>query len=225
MIETKCTQYRDVNCPKFVISFQFSNSIMFVTVWTSYNDVLINKGLFECSFIIITFMNMSQHFWLGQLEDCASIEIKHSILIHNILDFADALKHNSTLKSLKVINSLHFHYITIRHEGTRAIAEALKVNSSLTSLNLEHNSIQYMGAITIADALKINSSLTSLNRDLNSIHVNGARAIADALKVNSSLTSLNLKYNSIQNEGAIAIADALKVNPCLTSLNLNLNLI
>jgi hypothetical protein len=85
-------------------------------------------------------MKMSQQFWLGQLGDRSSFELKRIVLMYNLVTFVDALKHNSTLKSLKVISeSSDFYEMTIIHEGTRAIAEALKVNSSLTALNLYYN--------------------------------------------------------------------------------------
>ena len=106
--------------------------------------------------------------------------------------------------------------------GATAIANALKVNSSLTSLNLTGNN--YIGGATgataIADALKVNSSLTGLSLNSTFIGDTGAIAIADALKVNSSLTGLSLEYNSIRSSGGTAIADALKVNSSLRTLSL-----
>ena len=55
-------------------------------------------------------------------------------------------------------------YIKIREEGAEALAEALKINSSLTVLHLNDNyKIGYKGIKALADALKFNSSLTYLD--------------------------------------------------------------
>jgi len=107
--------------------------------------------------------------------------------------------------------------------GAKAIAEALKVNSSLTELDLHINSIGDEGGKAIAEALKGNSSLTTLYLLSNSIGAEGGKAIAEALTVNSSLTWLNLESNSIGDEGGKAIAEALRVNSSLKMLNLLYN--
>ena len=65
-------------------------------------------------------------------------------------------------------NSIGGHYnddsnIIATHEGPSAIANALKVNVSLTSLNLSCNGIGGEGAKSFAEALRGNASLTSLN--------------------------------------------------------------
>ena len=48
------------------------------------------------------------------------------------------------------------------NEGIIAIAEALKVNSSLKSLYFEGGVIRYEAAFAIAEALQVNSTLISL---------------------------------------------------------------
>ncbi|KAL0250912.1 hypothetical protein GEMRC1_000126 [Eukaryota sp. GEM-RC1] len=129
-------------------------------------------------------------------------------------------------KALKVnssVTSIDLQGGSIGDEGVRALAEALKVNVSVTNINLSRNSIEFEGVIALAEALKVNSSVTSVNLSGNSIKAEGAIALADALKVNSSVTSVNLSGNSIKAEGAIALADALKVNSSVTSVNLSGN--
>jgi hypothetical protein len=54
------------------------------------------------------------------------------------------------------------------------------------------------GGAALADALKVNSTLTTINLDRNSIGDEGYAALADALKVNSTLTTINLFDNSIE---------------------------
>jgi Leucine Rich repeat len=61
-------------------------------------------------------------------------------------------------------------WITLDLTGNK-IADALKVNSTLTSLHLNDNQIQSFGAIVIADALEVNSTLTLLHLNGNNIGV------------------------------------------------------
>jgi len=104
--------------------------------------------------------------------------------------------------------------------GARAIADALRVNSTLHALSLENNDIGDDSARAIADALRVNSILQSLNLKLNYIGDDSARAIADALRVNSTLHALSLENNDIGDDGALAIAETLRVNSTLKELDL-----
>ncbi|KAL0239373.1 hypothetical protein GEMRC1_009481 [Eukaryota sp. GEM-RC1] len=88
---------------------------------------------------------------------------------------------------------------------------------------LSNNSIVPEGAIAIAEALKVNSSVSHIHVSYNSIGNEGAIAIAEALKVNSSVSTIYLYNNSIGNEGAIAIAEALKVNSSVSKIILDIN--
>ena len=107
--------------------------------------------------------------------------------------------------------------------GIFALAEALKVNRSLTCLDISCNEIGAEGGVAIAEALVVNSSLTSLDLQANNIGAKGGVAIAEALKANGSLRSLNLATNNIGQEGGAAIAKALKVNSSLTSIDVGGN--
>ncbi|KAF9928709.1 hypothetical protein BGZ67_006820, partial [Mortierella alpina] len=89
------------------------------------------------------------------------------------------------------------------------LAVALKTNSILTTL-VFHNSIESDGMKVLAEALKINKTLTNLNLQGNAIGVNGERALAEALKINKTLTNLNLQDNSLGDNGGQALAEALK---------------
>ena len=57
---------------------------------------------------------------------------------------------------------LHLAGNELRAEGARAIADALKLNGSLTSLNVGNNKIDAKDAEAIAEALKLNGSLKSV---------------------------------------------------------------
>jgi hypothetical protein len=56
--------------------------------------------------------------------------------------------------------------------------------------------------VALADALKVNKSVTKINLEDNEIGAEGAAALTDALKVNKSVTSINISCNRIGAEGA-----------------------
>jgi len=119
--------------------------------------------------------------------------------------------------------------------GIEAIANALRINSSLTSLDLSFNALcgittdlfgrqsgfySAEGIKAIADALGANASLTSLDLKGTEIDDDGARVISESLTRNNSLMSLDLSWNRIGVEGAEAMGKSLHDNGSLTSLNL-----
>ena len=86
---------------------------------------------------------------------------------------------------------------TLSAQGATGLAEALKVNSTLTVLNLADNGTGDQGATGLAEALKVNSTLTELNLEGSDTGDQGATSLAEALKVNSTLTVLDLRVNNI----------------------------
>ena len=141
----------------------------------------------------------------------------------------------STESRETIVNALTYYFSSKIHlnldfkeiggEGLKAMAEALKRNSTITSLDLwSENSIDDIpddsideGLKAIAEALKHNSTLTSLYIGARNIGAEICEAIAEALKHNSSFTSLHLNTGYITDEGLKAIGEALKHNPALTS--------
>ena len=91
------------------------------------------------------------------------------------------------------LQSLDLDSQLIIQSGIVLLAEAFKVNSTLSVLHLGHNGIGDQGAAVLAEALKENSTLTVLHLDGNDIGDQGATGLAEALKVNSSLTKLYLE--------------------------------
>ncbi|KJE93094.1 hypothetical protein CAOG_003935 [Capsaspora owczarzaki ATCC 30864] len=113
----------------------------------------------------------------------------------------------------------------IGDDGAEAIAEALKVNTTMSELDLGKNQIGVAGAQSIAEALKVNTTLTTLYLDRNQIGDAGAEAIAEALKVNTTVNVLDLRLCHIGYAGVLALAEALKVNTTVTMLYLGKNAI
>ncbi|KAL0240049.1 hypothetical protein GEMRC1_010156 [Eukaryota sp. GEM-RC1] len=79
----------------------------------------------------------------------------------------------------------------------RALADALKVNTSVKSIDLQWNCIGDVGARALADALKFNDTVTNVDLFANSIGDDAVRALAEVLKANekikiSGVSQLNL---------------------------------
>ena len=127
------------------------------------------------------------------------------------------------VKMNPTLTGLHLDHSGIGDQGITGLAEALKVNFTLTVLHLDDNDIGDRGAIALAEALKVNSTLTELHLYDNGIGDQGATALAEALKVNSTLTELQLHHNNIGDQGATGFAEALKVNSILAVLYLSGN--
>ncbi|XP_004364528.1 hypothetical protein CAOG_01660 [Capsaspora owczarzaki ATCC 30864] len=96
----------------------------------------------------------------------------------------------------------------IGEDGARAIADALKVNSTLRCFLLKQNQIGDAGGQAIAEALKVNTRLTDLLLAMRE----------RALKVNSTMSRLYLEDHLIGDAGAQAITEAFKMNPKLVNV-------
>ncbi|XP_004343879.2 hypothetical protein CAOG_07155 [Capsaspora owczarzaki ATCC 30864] len=118
---------------------------------------------------------------------------------------------------------LHLIGKQLSDADAQAIAEGLKVNTTLDTLFLGQNQIGDAGARAIAEAIQANSTLTGLGLYENQIGHAGAQAFAEALKENQTLRHLALNGNQIGDAGAQVIAEALKVNTTLTDLHLKDN--
>eukprot|EP00668_Euglena_longa_P003464 GGOE01004053.1.p1 GENE.GGOE01004053.1~~GGOE01004053.1.p1 ORF type:complete len:314 (+),score=53.24 GGOE01004053.1:185-1126(+) len=106
-------------------------------------------------------------------------------------------------------------------EGTQAMAEMLRVNSTLQTLELPLDGILVRGAAALATSLKVNHSLLRLDLAGNSIGDVGAQVLAEALEVNPTLQHLALASNNIGDVGIRAFSEALKVNSAITYLDLS----
>jgi len=66
--------------------------------------------------------------------------------------------------------------------------------------------ITYKGAKALAEALKMNSTVTVLALAFNNIGDKGTAALAEGLKLNRTITYISLDHNNIGEEGAAALA-------------------
>ena len=146
---------------------------------------------------------------------------------------ATALKTNTVLTDL-ILTGKH-----IGDDGAIAIADAVRSNpkSSLKYLHLTKNGLRARGATAIAELLKVSTTLQSLfivtqqgtshlnNEADNLIGDEGMAAIAEALKVNTALTVLCVTSNSVGDRGLASLAEALKVNTVLAQIDIHDNII
>ncbi|KJE96864.1 TKL/IRAK protein kinase [Capsaspora owczarzaki ATCC 30864] len=129
-------------------------------------------------------------------------------LIGKQLSDADAQAIAEGLKVNTTLDTLFLGQNQIGDAGARAIAEAIQANSTLTGLGLYENQIGHAGAQAFAEALKENQTLLHLALNGNQIGDAGAQVIAEALKVNTTLTDLHLKDNFLSNAGTTALRQA-----------------
>jgi len=133
---------------------------------------------------------------------------------------------------------------TYTAEGITAIADALRVNSSLTSLDLENNQLcgvpdfgrgyrgyrgtyNAEGITAIADALRVNGVLTKCKLKKNQLGVPGWTAIFNALcdSPTSKIVEWDLRYESLrfaslEPEIAKPLAEYISATGSLTSLSI-----
>ena len=103
-------------------------------------------------------------------------------------------------------------------EGSRAIADALRVSASLTSIDLRGNWLGDEGAKCIAEGISICASLTSINLYDNGIGYEGAKHLAKGISV-SALTYLDIRSNNLSGEGAVQLSAAVLGNAKIEKFN------
>lgn len=124
----------------------------------------------------------------------------------------------------KTLTLLSLQEVLLSHEKAVALAEALKVTSSLQTLNLGKSSaIAGIDLSPIANAMKINTSVMHL--DLWGCVLDGSQicSISDALKENKTLQSLKLARCKLNGDCVKMLCEALHVNQTLTDLDLSGN--
>ena len=101
----------------------------------------------------------------------------------------------------------------IHYEGSRYLAQALKVNKSLKSLNLKLNRIDDKGGSKLCiDLLNNNSNLEHLSLSSNSLGHMFCESLAEFIKLNKSIKKLDISCNFIDNSNASTLKDSLESN-------------
>ena len=172
-------------------------------------------------------MRSSSSPWNSEFTETflQALAFNSTVLSLNLMEgnFIGAERANSLAQALRVntsLSSLKLSGNFIGAEGANSLAQVLRVNTSLSSLDLKFSFIGNEGANSLAQALRFKTPLSSLNLLGNTIGDEGTNSLAQALRVNTSLSSLVLSWNCIGNEGANSLAQALRVNTSLSSLDL-----
>ena len=95
----------------------------------------------------------------------------------------DAVLLSFDLEFNRALKCAYWGNNSIGDEGTAALSNALKANSTLETLKLRRltNKVGAAGAQSLAGMLQVNRSLTNLDLCFNEIGAGGAKAIAAAL--------------------------------------------
>ncbi len=123
------------------------------------------------------------------------------------------------------LTNLSLYQSTITDQNAIDLAEALKVNRTITSVCLSKNALGTEAAQALAEALKTNETITDFDISQNEIGDEGAKALAEVLMRNKTITNFNISKNKIGNEGIKALAEVIAINNTITSLNLSKNII
>jgi hypothetical protein len=104
-------------------------------------------------------------------------------------------------------------------DGIIAVADAISDNGAMTKFDISSNSLRAEGTKLLAAALKGNQIMTELNIGGNYLGINsygeadtsGVIAIANIIPDMGAMTSLNLSANGLRADGAKIVVEAIKV--------------
>ena len=122
-------------------------------------------------------------------------------------------------------NNLELQWLIISQNScdVQSLAEALKVNTTVTKLGMAYHAFGDLCATCLAGTLCVNKRLTEVDMSNNIITARGAKHLVNALMVNTSLLGLNVSFNFLHDEGAKIFAEFLKGSKALPALNLSTN--
>eukprot|EP00048_Salpingoeca_helianthica_P009414 m.135158 g.135158 ORF g.135158 m.135158 type:complete len:268 (-) comp14864_c2_seq4:160-963(-) len=118
------------------------------------------------------------------------------------------------------VTTLNLQSCSLMGGGACLLAKELATNTKITNMDLYDNAIGAIGMRALAAALKINTTLEELNLQSNRIE-EGVVELADALAVNSSLKTLGLMGVDIDEAGLTQIALALESNTTLKKIRMS----
>lgn len=113
---------------------------------------------------------------------------------------------------------------SIHYEGSRYIAQALKVNKSLKHLNLKLNRIDDKGGAKLCTDLQNNNSqLESLSLSSNSLGHMFCESLSEFLKLNRTIKRLDISCNFIEDSNASTLKDSLESNTNIIEVDVRNN--
>ncbi|CAG5122911.1 unnamed protein product, partial [Candidula unifasciata] len=137
---------------------------------------------------------------------------------------ADAVKAIAlALRDNTTLDRLDISGNWIGAEGSRFICRLLEENDSITNLALNDNKIGSDGGLYVAKMIQVNTGLRRLDLSGNALDDKCAEALALALESNKNLRELNLSHNNFTEVGAYFIGRSIGANENLDILNLSWN--
>lgn len=121
------------------------------------------------------------------------------------------------------LSDLNLSRNQIAAEGLIALADALKVNRSITTLNLAQNNIREGGIVDLVEALKVNHTLQELSLSFNKINSQGLSDLSGFLAVNNTLKLLDISRNLFSDTGFVEFARGIALNKGIEVLNISKN--
>eukprot|EP00964_Phaeocystis_antarctica_P156453 scaffold126109_cov27-Phaeocystis_antarctica.AAC.1 len=140
-----------------------------------------------------------------------AVKLRSLSLGRNTLVTAQAWEKALTDMSTKgssFLSSLNLQHNDIRIKGGAAIAEALRVNGSLTSLDVSSCDIGNEATIELVSIFK-EKHMTSIGLADCGLDADAAEVIAEYVRVSGSLTSLDVCSNKITGDGAQQLSAAV----------------
>lgn len=112
----------------------------------------------------------------------------------------------------------------IHYEGSRYLAQALKVNKSLRSMNLKLNRIDDKGGSKLCiDLLNNNANLEFLSLSSNSLGHMFCESLAEFLKINQTIRRVDISCNFIDDSNANTLKDSLETNTNIIEIDVRNN--
>ncbi|XP_013382113.1 leucine-rich repeat-containing protein 74B [Lingula anatina] len=147
--------------------------------------------------------------------------------------YTAACKFHEIIPQSKILDSLPGTVINIRNrtlgsKHIKALAEALKKNTTVQVLILEGNTMEGEGIQEVCEMLTENDFITEVNLSRNRLGsrhslLNGPYYISDMMRKNNTLTHLDLSYNDLTENDAMFIAFGMEGNFRISHLNLSHN--
>jgi len=136
----------------------------------------------------------------------------------DIVTLVEALQVNSTITEFNMVN------VTLSSASIKLFVTFIASNSTISSLDLGGNTIRLTSHIrALADTLKLNTSLTSISLWNPNINAYDMSILADAFIINTSVLNLDLSSNVIKTTGVEALIDALKINTTIDTISVRNN--
>ena len=91
------------------------------------------------------------------------------------------------------VTVLRLYSCRLRNGGARALAQVLRLDTTLTSLDFVGNGLG--GGRALVETLRLNTTVTSFNLGFSALLEVGGRVLAEALRLNTTVTSLNRAFS------------------------------